>query len=52
MKKGTEANKESLVSQVKHYWTDTADTASDSYHNVKDWVFDRSSTFPLVETLY
>ena len=43
VKKGTEANKESLVGQVKHYWTDTADSASDSYHNVKDWVFDRYS---------
>lgn len=45
VKKGTEANKESLVSQVKHYWTDTAESTSESYHNVKDWVFDRSSPF-------
>lgn len=44
-KKGAEANKESLVSQVKNYWTDTADSASESYHSVKDWVFDRSSSF-------
>ena len=43
-KAGTEANKESLISQVKHYWTDTADSASESYHNVKDWVFDRFSS--------
>ncbi len=42
VKKGTEANKNSLVSQVKSYWHESADTASDSYHSVKDWIFDGS----------
>ena len=44
VKKGTESNKNSLVSQVKSYWHESADTASDSYKSVKDWVFDGSST--------
>lgn len=48
-KKGTESNKESLVSQVKGYWTESADSASDSYHSVKDWVFDGSSYFPSIK---
>jgi hypothetical protein len=40
-KKGAGSSKDSLVTQVKSYWDDTADTASDSYGNIKDWVFDR-----------
>ena len=44
-KKAADTNKNSLVSSVKSYWTDSADTASDSYHSVKDWVFDRYSLF-------
>ena len=44
VKKGTEANKDSLVSQVKSYWHESADTASNSYNSVKDWIFDGSST--------
>lgn len=39
-----ESNKDSLVSQVKGYWTDSADSASEAYGSVKDWVFDRSSS--------
>ncbi|KAI5212698.1 hypothetical protein E4T42_05600 [Aureobasidium subglaciale] len=40
IKKGTEQNKDSLVSQVKSYWHETADQASDAYASVQDWVFD------------
>ena len=50
VKKGTESNKNSLVNQVKSYWHESADTASDSYNSVKDWIFDGSSTLPLNET--
>lgn len=44
VKKGTESNKNSLVSQVKGYWHESADTASDSYNDVKSWIFNRFST--------
>ena len=47
IKQGTESNKESLVSQVKGYWTESVDTASDSYKSVKDWIFDRYSASPV-----
>ncbi|KAG9786486.1 hypothetical protein KCU95_g8349, partial [Aureobasidium melanogenum] len=40
VKKGTEQNKDSLISQVKSYWSETADQASDAYSSVQDWVFD------------
>lgn len=40
VEKGTESSKESLISQVKSYWTDSVDAASDSYKSVKDWIFD------------
>ena len=50
-KKGTESSKESLVSQVKGYWTETADSASKSYDSVKDWIFDGSSTIYLGQEL-
>ena len=46
-KKATDANKNSLVNSVKSYWTDSSDTATDSYHSVKDWIFDRYSLIPL-----
>lgn len=39
-KKGTEKNKDSLISQVQSYWTETADSANDAYSNVQTWVFD------------
>lgn len=41
VKAGTEKNKDSLLSQVKSYWSETADQASDSYSSVQDWIFDR-----------
>lgn len=41
VKEGTEKNKDSLLAQVKGYWHETADQASDSYNSVQDWVFDR-----------
>jgi hypothetical protein len=40
VKKGTEKNKDTLLSQVQALWTDTADTANDAYSNVHDWIFD------------
>lgn len=40
VKKGTEKNKDSLMSQVKSYWYETEDQASDAYNSVKDWIFD------------
>jgi len=39
-KKGSEKNKDSLVSQVKSYWTQTEDQASDSYSSVGNWILD------------
>jgi len=40
-KKATDTNKDSLVKQVKSYWTESADSASNSYSSMKDWMFDR-----------
>jgi len=40
VKKGTEKNKDSLVTQVKQYWYETENEASDAYANVRDWIFD------------
>jgi len=49
-KKATDSNKDSLIKHVKGYWSESADTASNSYNSVKDWVFDRSSSSsPLVD---
>ena len=45
VKKGTESNKESLVSEVKGYWSGAADSTTKSFDNLKDWIFDRSSPF-------
>lgn len=42
-KKGTELNKDSLVNQVKGYWSDSVEYTSKSYDSVKDWIFDGSS---------
>ena len=39
-KEGTEKSKDSLLDQVKLYWHETADQASDSYSSVQNWVFD------------
>ena len=43
-KKASGSNKDSLVKQVKSYWTESADSASNAYGSVKDWVFDRYLT--------
>ncbi|KAI9689744.1 MAG: hypothetical protein M1822_009626 [Bathelium mastoideum] len=40
VKKGTEQNKDSLISQVQQSWQETGDQATDSYNHVKDWIFD------------
>lgn len=40
-KKASSSNKDSLVKQVKGYWTESADSASNAYGSVQDWVFDR-----------
>ncbi len=40
VKKGTEKNKDSLLSQVKASWYETEEQASDAYNSVKDWIFD------------
>lgn len=40
VKKGTEQNKDSLVSQVQQSWQETGDQATDGYNSVKDWIFD------------
>lgn len=40
VKKGTEKNKDSLISQVQGLWHETADQANDAYGSVQDWVFD------------
>ncbi|KAF1982252.1 hypothetical protein K402DRAFT_424690 [Aulographum hederae CBS 113979] len=39
-KKGTESNKDSLVSSVKSYWYETEQQASDAYNSVSGWIFD------------
>lgn len=39
-KKGTEKNTDSLVDQVKVYWTETEDSANQAYGSVRDWIFD------------
>lgn len=39
-KKGTEKNKDSLVSQVKSAWHETEEQAYQAYESVKDWIFD------------
>ena len=51
-KKATGSNKDSLVSQVKGYWTETADSAINSYSSVKDWIFDGSSSSPSLYESY
>jgi len=41
VKKGSEANKAGLISQVKSTWTDTSESAHESYGSIKDWIFNR-----------
>jgi len=40
VKKGTEKNKDSLLSQVASYWHETKDQADESYSSVQNWIFD------------
>jgi hypothetical protein len=40
VKKGTEKNKDSLLSQVKSSWYETENQATDAYGSVRDWIFD------------
>lgn len=39
IKKGTEKNKDSLLSQVQSYWHETVDQANDAYSNSQNWIF-------------
>ena len=48
VKKSSGSSKDSLVKQVKGYWTESADSASNAYGSVKDWVFDRYRALALV----
>ena len=41
VQKGTEKNKDSLLTQVKKYWYETEDSAESAWDSVKDWIFDR-----------
>lgn len=52
IKKGTESNKDSLVVQVKSYWTESTDSASDAYKSIKDWIFDGSSNDLMMRKFY
>ena len=40
-KKSSDSNTQSLIKQVKGYWTESADSGSNAYGSVKDWIFDR-----------
>lgn len=40
VKDSAEANKDSLVSQVKGLWYETEDKTQDAYTSVKDWILD------------
>lgn len=39
-KKGTAENKDSLIAQIKNYWSDTEESANTAYGNVRNWIFD------------
>ena len=39
IKKGTEKNTESLLSQVQNAWHETADQANEAYGNTASWIF-------------
>lgn len=39
-KQGTEQNADSLIEQVKEYWTETEESANQAYGSVKEWIFD------------
>ncbi|KAF2200930.1 hypothetical protein GQ43DRAFT_432067 [Delitschia confertaspora ATCC 74209] len=38
-KKGAKDTKDSLLQQVKNYWTETEDTVAQAYGNTRDWIF-------------
>jgi len=38
--KGAKQNKNTLVSSVKGYWSDTEESVNSAYSNVRDWIFD------------
>jgi len=40
VKKGTEKNKDDLITQVKASWTDTEDKTNEAYESARDWIFD------------
>ena len=40
-KDSTVKNKDSLIQQVKNYWTETEDSVAQAYGSTKDWIFDR-----------
>lgn len=40
-KKGAEQSKDSLITTVKSYFTETEDQISQSYANTRDWILDR-----------
>ena len=50
-KKAAESNKDSLIKNVKSYWTESADTATSSYNSVKDWIFDGSSSSTMLKEI-
>jgi len=39
-KEDTKQSKDSLLQQVKNYWTETEESANQAYSNVRDWIFD------------
>lgn len=39
-KKGTEKDAQSLIEQVKVYWTETEESANQAYGSIKEWIFD------------
>jgi len=39
-KDSTVKNKDSLIQQVKNYWTETEDSVAQAYGSTKDWIFD------------
>lgn len=41
VKHEAEANKDTLLSQVKASWYESEEQASNAYTSVKDWIFDR-----------
>lgn len=45
-KKDAEANRDALLASVKSSWYETEDQATESYTNVKDWIFDRFVFLP------